>query len=118
MGDVRDDGEAVGRVGIIQWDGASEVRLRATRSTTESNIIQTLPFNTTVQVIRRWKDGWAEISTRHGQTGFAASEYIWTHLPEPSARLHRVEAGVPGTAIAIAEAYYGDLASQWGQDPE
>ncbi|NPC45519.1 SH3 domain-containing protein [Corallococcus sp. AB032C] len=116
MGDVRDDGEAVGRVGIIQWDGASEVRLRATRSTTESNIIQTLPFNTTVQVIRRWKDGWAEISTRHGQTGFAASEYIWTHLPEPSARLHRVEAGVPGTAIAIAEAYYGDLASQWGQD--
>ncbi|NRD60706.1 SH3 domain-containing protein [Corallococcus exiguus] len=116
MGGVRDDGEAVGRVGIIQWDGASEVRLRATRSTTESNIIQTLPFNTTVQVIRRWKDGWAEISTRHGQTGFAASEYIWTHLPEPSARLHRVEAGVPGTAIAIAEAYYGDLAHPWGQD--
>ncbi|WP_095977679.1 DUF6861 domain-containing protein [Melittangium boletus] len=48
--------------------------------------------------------------------GFVSSEYIWTHLPEPGARLHRVESGPPGTAIAIAETYYGDLADQWGQD--
>lgn len=56
------------------------------------------------------------IATRGGQSGFVASEYIWTHLPEPCARLHRVESGLPGTAIAIAEAYYGDLAAQWGED--
>ncbi|QRO01336.1 SH3 domain-containing protein [Archangium violaceum] len=116
MGDIRNDGEAVGQVGIIQWDGASEARLRSTRSTTEANIIQTLPFNTNVQVISRWASGWSQVATRGGQTGFVASEYIWTHLPEPGARLHRVESGVPGTAIAIAENYYGDLANQWGQD--
>ncbi|WP_395849004.1 SH3 domain-containing protein [Cystobacter fuscus] len=116
MGDIRNDGEAVGRVGIIQWDGASAVRLRSTRSTTEANIIQTLPFNTSLQIISSWASGWSQVATRDGQTGFVASEYIWTNLPEPGARLHRVESGVPGTAIAIAEAYYGDLASQWGQD--
>jgi len=48
--------------------------------------------------------------------GFVTSEYIWTHLPEPGARLHRVESGVPGTALAITETYYGELATQWGQD--
>jgi hypothetical protein len=115
MGDIRNDGEAVGRVGIIQWDGTPEVRLRSTRSTTEANIIQTLPFNTNVQVISRGASGWTLVAARSGLTGFVASEYIWTHLPEPGARLHRVESGVPGTAIAIAEAYYGDLAAQWGR---
>lgn len=116
MGDVTDAGEAVGRAGIIQWDGTSEVRLRSTRSTVDANLIQTLPFNTIVQVISRSTGGWSRVSTRSGQTGFVASEYIWTHLPEPGARLHRVEAGLPGTALAIAHAYYGELASQWGQD--
>jgi hypothetical protein len=116
MGFIGNDGEAVGRVGIIQWDGAAEVRLRSTRSTNAANIIKTLPFNTKVQVIGRWANGWSQVATRDGLMGFVASEYIWTHLPEPGARLHRVESGVPGTAIAIAETHYGDLATQWGQD--
>lgn len=116
MGDVTAADEAVGRMGIIQWDGTSEVQLRSTRSTTEANFIQTLPFNTIVQVISRSTGGWSRVSTRSGQTGFVASEYIWTHLPEPGVRLHRVEEGLPGTALAIAHAYYGELASQWGQD--
>ncbi|ATB43318.1 hypothetical protein CYFUS_008798 [Cystobacter fuscus] len=103
-------------MGIINWDGASEVWLRATRSTAEQNILQTLPFNTHVQVIRLYANGWSYISTPGGQMGFIASEYLWTHLPEPGARLHRVEPGTPSTAIAIAETYYDDVADQWGQD--
>lgn len=106
----------VGRMGIIQWDGASAVRLRSTPSTSEANVIQTLPFNTVVQVISRSASGWSRVTIRGAQTGFVASEYIWTQLPEPGAWLHRVEPGLPGTALAIADAYYGAQASQWGQD--
>ncbi|MDC0711686.1 SH3 domain-containing protein [Stigmatella sp. ncwal1] len=108
--------EAVGRVGIIQWDGIPEVRLRSTSSTSGANVIQSLPFNTQVQIISRVANGWSFVATRGGQMGFVASEYIWTQMPEPCARLHRVEQGIPGTAIAIAETYYGDLAAHWGQD--
>ncbi|EPX60949.1 hypothetical protein D187_001601 [Cystobacter fuscus DSM 2262] len=53
-------------MGIINWDGSSAVRLRATRSTAEQNILQTLPFNTHVQVIRRYANGWSYISTPDG----------------------------------------------------
>lgn len=73
------EGESVGRVGIINWDGTPEVRLRATRSTAEQNVLRTLPFNTHVQVIRRYANGWSSVATPAGQMGFVASDYIWTH---------------------------------------
>ena len=116
MGTIPEGGEWIGRVGLINSDGSTGVRLRRERSTTGANIIRTLPFNTHVQVIKRFAEGWFFISTPWGEMGFVASSYIWTHLPEPTARLHRVQSGLPGTAIAIAEAYYGDEADQWGQD--
>jgi hypothetical protein len=109
-----DTGEFVGQVGIINWDGGSEVRLRSSRGT-QGELIGTLPFSTHVQVIQRFKDGWSQVATLGGQEGFVASNYIWTNLPEPTARLHRVEKGTAGTAIAISEAYYRDLMC-WGQD--
>jgi len=108
-------GELVGRVGIINWDGTPEVRLRSERNTTNGSLIRTLPFSTHVQVIKRFPDGWSYIATPWGQEGFVASSYLWTNLPEPGARLHRVEKDIAGTAIAISESYYGDLV-QWGQD--
>jgi len=78
MGDIRNDGEAVGRVGIIQWDGASEVRLRSTRSTTEANIVQTLPFNTNQPL-----DEWLELDRHPGRP--VGLRCLRIHL-DPSAR--------------------------------
>lgn len=106
--------ELVGKVGIINWDGDTEVRLRPSPSTS-GNPIRSLPFSTHVQVIKRSTDGWSYVAMPGGQEGYVASSYIWTNLPEPTARLHRVEKDVPGTAIAISEAYYSDQIC-WGQD--
>lgn len=108
------DGEFVGRVGVINWDGSPEVRLRASRNSA-GGVIRTLPFSTRVQVISRFTDGWSQVATTDGCVGFVASSYIWTNLPEPNARLHRVDQGLPGTAIAICETYYADQIC-WGQD--
>ncbi len=113
-------GVAVDQVGVVAWDGAPELRLRATPSTTDDNTIGNLPLNTHVQVIKRFAGDWLFVSTRDGRMGYVAAAYVWTApqhpLPEPNARLHRVEAGVEGTAIAIAERYFRAVADDWGQD--
>ncbi|WP_395847442.1 SH3 domain-containing protein [Cystobacter fuscus] len=117
MGDGRADGADrtfVGQVGVVNWDGTPEVQLRASRSTT-GGVLCTLPFSSRVQVINRFNDGWSQVATTGGFVGFVASSYIWTKIPEPNARLHRVEQGTPGTAIAICETYYADQI-YWGQD--
>jgi len=115
MTPVTKDGEAVGRVGVIKWNGASELRLRSSQDTAENNIIRTLPFNTRVQVIKRFAGDWLLVSTPNGEIGYVASHYVSLSLPEPGARLHIVQPGTSGTAIAIAETYYGNSIS-WGQD--
>ncbi|ADO75136.1 uncharacterized protein STAUR_7380 [Stigmatella aurantiaca DW4/3-1] len=115
MGEIPEGGELVGKIGIINWDGKTQVRLRSAPNTA-INVIRTLPFNLHVQVIKSFAGGWLFVTTPWGDMGFVASTYVWTHLPEPTARLHRVKQGVLGTAIAIAETYYGSEAEQWGQD--
>jgi hypothetical protein len=114
--EVPDGGVPVNRPGIVNWDGDTKLRLRASASTTEYNIIEELEFNSRVQVIKKFPGGWLFVSTEGGQLGYVASAYVWTNLPEPNARLHRVEAGLRGTAIAIAEQYYSEYADDWGQD--
>ena len=108
-------GEAVNKVGIINHLGDTEVRLRGAAST-GSAILRTLPFNTLLQVLRARDDGWSFVSTRDGQLGYVASSYVYTHLPEPTSRLHLVESGLEGTAIAIAEQYYWQESYDWGRD--
>jgi hypothetical protein len=113
---IPEGGESVDRVGIINRDREPEVKLRSSPDTEADNIITTLPFNTHVQVIKRFPSGWLFVSTPTGDMGYVASVYVWMDLPEPNARLHRVESGVSGTAIAIAERYFGQYADDWGQD--
>jgi hypothetical protein len=109
-------GVRVDRVGIINRDRMPEVRMRSAPDTSGDNVITTLPFNTHVQVIRQLPGDWSFVATPAGEMGYVASEYIWTNLPEPNARLHRVQSGIPGTAIAIAERYFQAYADDWGQD--
>jgi hypothetical protein len=110
-------GENIGKVGIVAWDGQPALRLRTSPQTNEEqNILGELPFNTRLQVIKKFPGDWYFVSTTNGDLGYAGSQYIRTDLPEPTARLHRVEAGLAGTAIAIAERYYGTKAQNWGQD--
>ncbi|MFT3765619.1 MAG: SH3 domain-containing protein [Minicystis sp.] len=110
-------GQIVNRIGVINHDGATAVQMRSTPSTGSSgNVLRGLPFNTHLQVIRSYSDGWSYVSTRDGQLGYVSSLYIWTQLPEPTAQIHRVQPGLAGTAIAIAEQYYAQTSYDWGHD--
>lgn len=115
-GGIPPGGAPVGKVGIVNYDRSPELRLRSAPDTTTGEVLRTLPFNTHVQVIKQFPGGWYFVSTPDGDLGYVASSYIWTRLPEPNATLHRVESGVGGTAIGIAEKYYGAYSDDWGQD--
>jgi hypothetical protein len=116
-GKVPDGGEAVRKPGVVSWGGDPELRLRTHPDTgDETNIIRTMPLSARLNVIKRFPGDWYFVSTADGDTGFAGSQYVRTDMPEPAARLHKVESGIPGTAIAIAEHYYGDKSDNWGQD--
>ncbi len=109
-------GTEVDQIGIVNWTGTPQLRLRSSPDTNTDNKIKDLSFNTTVYVVKEFPGDWYYITTEDGDMGYVAKSYIWTHLPEPNAKLHKVEAGGKGTAIAIAEKYYGDKADDWGQD--
>ncbi|WP_421732979.1 SH3 domain-containing protein [Cellulomonas sp.] len=116
-GRVPDGGEPVRKPGVVAWHGDPELRLRTHPDTADAtNIVRTMPLSTRLQVVKRFPGDWYFVSTADGDTGFAGSQYVRTDLPEPAARLHLVESGIPGTAIAVAEHYYGDKADNWGQD--
>lgn len=110
-------GTRVGKIGLVKWDGSPTLRLRSSRSATSSdNIKGFLPFNERLTVDQTYPDGWYYVTTESGLQGYVASTHIAINLPEPNAKLHRVEAGRPGYAIAIAEQYYKAAARDWGQD--
>lgn len=109
-------GTQLDKVGIVAWDGNPRLRLRATPNTVDDNVMAELAFNTHVQVIKMFPGGWNFVATQDGQLGYVASDYIKTNLPEPNAKLHKVESGLPGFAISIAERYYKQYADDWGQD--
>lgn len=103
-------------IGLVAHDGAPPLRLRASPSTEEDNLVGELPFNTRLQVNASVAGGWFRVSLPDGRSGYVASVYVRTNLPEPNAELHRVEGGTRGTAIAIAEQHFGAEADDWGQD--
>src|SRR5262249_20874107 len=78
------------------------------------------PFNTHVQVMQSFASDWLLVATLDGKMGYCARPYVWfapAHkMPEPNAKLHKVEAGEPGYAINIASHYYGAVADKWGAD--
>jgi hypothetical protein len=113
---IPDGGEQVNKPGIVNRDTAPELRLRTSPGTEAANVARSLPFNTHVQVIKKFPGDWYFVSTADGDLGYVAVPYIWLDLPEPNATLHRVKGGVAGTAIAIAEQYYSAYADDWGQD--
>ncbi|WP_147442169.1 SH3 domain-containing protein, partial [Corallococcus exercitus] len=110
---------AHGEVGIVMWNKAPPLQLRSSPEQGH-NALASLEFNTPVQVVARMPGGWLSVSTRDGRVGFVSADYVWSAprhpMPEPNARLHQVARGTKGTAIAIAEAYYGDIARTWGSD--
>lgn len=108
--------QPVNRVGLVAHDGGQRLRLRSSPDTEQDNVLTELPFNARLQVIGAVPGGWYRVSLPTGEAGFVASLYVRTNLPEPNATLHRVDGGTPGTAIAIAEQYFGSHADDWGQD--
>lgn len=113
------DGPPAQGVGVVVWNKSPPLQLRSSPEQ-GNNVVGSLAFNTPVQVIAQMPGGWLSVSTRDGRVGFVAADYVWSAprhpMPEPNARLHRVVSGLSGTAIAIAETYYGDIARAWGAD--
>ncbi len=110
-------GQDVNKLGVVSQDLEPELNLRSSPDTsTNDNVLTKLPFNTHVQVIKRFPGRWLFVSTQDGEMGYVFDEFINMNLPEPNARLHRVAAGLSGTAIAIAEDYFGQYSDDWGQD--
>jgi len=109
-------GTSINKVGIVAWDASPPLRLRSSPNTAADNVISQLAFKTHLQVIKEFPGKWYFVSTQDGQLGYVAKDYVKTNLPEPNATLHRVEAGLPGFAISIAEKYYKQYANDWGQD--
>lgn len=115
--EIPDGGTTVGRMGVVSWDGQPALRMRTTRDTSSAvNVAAELPFGTRLLVIKMFPGDWFFVSTPGGEMGYAYSRHVAMDLPEPDARLHRVKPGIPGTAVAIAERYYGEYSRDWGQD--
>lgn len=111
-------GAQVNEIGIVARDHEPALQLRSAPSTM-AEVVGTLPFNTRVQVMQRFAGDWLLVATLDGRTGFCARQHVWYapahRIPDPEARLHRVEDGKAGFAIHIAERYFGD-AAKWGSD--
>jgi hypothetical protein len=56
-------GTDVNKVGIVNHDREPQLRLRSSPNTVDNNVIKTLPFNTTVQVIKSFPGDWYFVST-------------------------------------------------------
>jgi hypothetical protein len=114
-------GKPVNEIGLVARDQEPQLRMRSSMSTAnDSNILATLPFNTRVQVMQAFPGDWLLVATADGRLGYCARQYIWYapehKLPEPNAKLHKVQGGTAGFAISIAQHYYGDIANKWGTD--
>jgi hypothetical protein len=113
--EIPEGGTSIGKMGVVNRDTEPFLRLRTTPDTdTTVNIVTTLPFSARVLVIKSFPGNWYFVSAPNGDMGYVADMYVWTDLPEPNARLHRVEPGQ--SAIGIAERYYGEYGRDWGQD--
>ncbi len=116
--EVPTEGQTVNQLGIVAHDGSPALQVRSEPSTSADNVVGTFPFNTTLQVMKRMDGGWLFVSSPTGLIGYVAAQYVWTEpehvLPEPNAKLHRVDNNQ--AAIGIAEQYYRQHADDWGQD--
>lgn len=114
-------GKPVNEIGVVARDQEPQLRMRSSMSTAnDSNILTRLPFNTRVQVMQAFPGDWLLVATANGRIGYCERQYIWYapehKLPEPNAKLHKVQGGTAGFAISIARHYYGDIANKWGTD--
>ena len=105
---VWQEGEKVDRLGLVQVDKGTVLCKMADNNTA----FKTLPLNTRVAVDRRVKGGWYFVVLDNGDYGYTAESDINTTLPDPGARLYRVQPGEG--AQAIVKKFFADF--KWGQD--
>lgn len=99
-----------GKIGIINWDKAPKVKLRKEPDTThEESIIENLEFNTHLTLIGSLATGWYKVISPLKNIGYVSQIYVTTSITDNETLLHRVESGVSGYALAIAEKYYKSI---------
>ena len=91
----------------VKWDQSPKLRLRSEPNTDDpNNIVEHLDYNAKLKILGEAEGGWYNVRSSLNNVGYVAKSYVATNLPDPEAKLHRVEAGLPGYAISIAEKYY------------
>lgn len=104
-------GTEINKLGIVYKDDGANVRDEADPNAKPAG---RFPFNTTLSVIKSFGGGWYYVTDLEtGKIGYVDSSRVWTHLPEPNAKLHKIQSGE--SAIGIAEKYYKSQV-EWGQD--
>ncbi len=95
------------RLGVVKWDKSPKLKLRSETTTgNQENIIEQLPFNSKLKIYSDLPGDWYKVKSELGNIGYVAKNYISTGLPDPDAKLHRIESGISGYAISIAEKFY------------
>ena len=104
-------GTDIGKIGIVYKQDGANFRLKPDGTLKAEKL---LPFNETFVVTKEVSGGWYMVVLADGTIGYVAKSRVWTHLPEPNAKLHLVKSGE--TAQSIARDYFGAHAKNWGMD--
>jgi hypothetical protein len=104
-----EEGAEVGKLGIVQIDAGTALRRKPDPAGEE---IRTLPLNTRMAVDRRVKGGWYFVIFDNGEFGYVAESDVNTSLPDPEARLYRIEEGM--SAQKIVKRFFKNFV--WGKD--
>lgn len=110
-GGRKDAPEGNPQTGIVGDSDGVPVKLRE-RASTNSPVVAELGFGTRLFIKRRVSGGWYEVMHASGKRGFVAAAYVKRNLPEPTARLFKINGE---SALRIATHFYGHLGTD-GQD--
>lgn len=105
------EGTPVHKQGLVATDDGANLRAKPDPG---SPVLDLLPLNTPVFVDRQLPENWYFVTLGDGRTGYLPASRVNLMLPEPGARLHRIQPGE--SALEIVKKYYKGDAIKWGRD--
>jgi hypothetical protein len=102
-------GSSIHRIGLVALDKGSYLY-----RTPDPNrpYVRALPLNTRMAVVRKTGSGWYYVVFQDSTSGYVPASDVNIDLPDPGARLYRIQQGEG--AQAIVKKHYTDFV--WGQD--
>lgn len=103
------EGAEVGSLGIVQVDAGTALRQHADAN---AAVVSHLALNRTMGVDRKVTGGWYFVILDNGSHGYVAAADVNIKMPDPGARLYRVEEGM--SAQKIVKKFFRNFV--WGKD--